>query len=110
MRWLYCAAPWLRALMCASTAWKGQGLTVWPPFLPPPSQQIFPFHVLEYLSSLGATAGGPAPEKIAGLARHHPNVTVLFLDVVGECVCLLGTSHAAACQCLCCPQQTVQAP
>ena len=42
---------------------------------------MFPKHVVEVLSSLGV---GAASEKLEKLARSHENVTILFMDVVGE--------------------------
>lgn len=42
--------------------------------------EIFPRHVIEFLSLHGLTC---SPELIGSLARNHRDVTVLFMDIVG---------------------------
>jgi hypothetical protein len=38
---------------------------------------------MQYMSSL--EAAGPDPAALAALACEHSDVTILFLDIVGEC-------------------------
>ena len=44
--------------------------------------QIFPRHVVDFLSEGGTSA--QVPQEIARLARSHDEVTILFMDIVGE--------------------------
>ena len=47
--------------------------------------QIFPRHIIEYMSAGGALGGGPdAGGEMGRLARAHQDVTILFMDIVGE--------------------------
>ena len=46
--------------------------------------QIYPVHVLEYMSSLGTDHHSPDHTAIGQLARRHEQVTILFMDIVGE--------------------------
>lgn len=47
--------------------------------------QIFPRHVIEYMSAGGVLGGGPeAGGEMGHLARSHHDVTILFMDIVGE--------------------------
>ena len=45
--------------------------------------QIFPRHVIEYLSGLVPSTDGVQAADISTLARSHENVTILFMDIVG---------------------------
>ena len=46
--------------------------------------QIFPRHVIDYMSSGGALSGdGVNAGDVGGLARSHEDVTILFMDIVG---------------------------
>lgn len=45
-------------------------------------EQLFPRHILEYISS--ATDPAHLAQALPGLAHSHACVTVLFTDVVGE--------------------------
>ena len=44
--------------------------------------QIFPRHVVDFMTE-GGTAG-QVPQEIARLARSHEEVSILFMDIVGE--------------------------
>ncbi|KAJ9507019.1 hypothetical protein QJQ45_004685 [Haematococcus lacustris] len=44
------------------------------------ASQIFPKHIIEYMATSGPSFG---PEQVAGLARQHHHVTILFMDIVG---------------------------
>ena len=44
--------------------------------------QIFPKHVIEFLSH---SANMPSGRDMAQLARSHEDVTIMFMDIVGEC-------------------------
>ena len=54
---------------------------------------IFPRHVIDYLTrSDGSTKGGGGPgtpwdipSQAGRLARSHKDVSILFMDIVGEC-------------------------
>ena len=47
--------------------------------------QIFPRHIIEYMSAGGALGGGPdAGGEMGRLARAHQHVTILFMDIVGK--------------------------
>ena len=62
---------------------------------------IFPRHVIEFISlnglagGLAASGGDPSttaaaaavPEQMGQLARHHEDVTIMFMDIVGEWRC-----------------------
>ena len=43
--------------------------------------QIFPKHVIEFLSQ---SKSMPSGRDMAQLARSHKDVTILFMDIVGE--------------------------
>ena len=64
---------------------------------------IFPRHVIEFISFNGLGGGVAAasgedpgvtaaavPEQMGQLARHHQDVTIMFMDIVGECSCSLS--------------------
>ena len=40
---------------------------------------IFPYHVLEYLATLGGPGREGSLDNIARLARHHDGATILFM-------------------------------
>ncbi|KAJ9508086.1 hypothetical protein QJQ45_021443 [Haematococcus lacustris] len=44
------------------------------------ASQIFPKHIIEYMATSGPSFG---PQQVAGLARQHHHVTILFMDIVG---------------------------
>ena len=44
--------------------------------------QIFPKHVIEFLSH---SANMPSGRDMAQLARSHKDVTIMFMDIVGGC-------------------------
>ena len=45
--------------------------------------QIFPRHVIEYLSGLAPSTDGVQAADISTLARSHDDITILFMDIVG---------------------------
>ena len=49
--------------------------------LPLVDAQIFPKHVIEFLSH---SKDMPSGRDMAQLARSHKEVTILFMDIVGE--------------------------
>ena len=44
--------------------------------------QIFPRHVVDFMTEGGTAA--QVPQEIARLARSHEEVSILFMDIVGE--------------------------
>ena len=57
----------------------------------PSTLQIFPRHVIEFLSLGGTTE--TVSREIGHLARSHSDVTILFMDIVGERLGLGGEEH-----------------
>lgn len=60
--------------------------------------QIFPRHVIELLASAGNEEAFAA--HINSLARSHDQVTVLFMDIVGEYHCSCGGCWLWAVYCM----------
>lgn len=57
--------------------------------------QIFPRHVLEAMSTTGGTMG---TGDLAGMARSHNDVSILFMDICGALQKRqLAMAHSAPC-------------
>ena len=72
-------------------------------FRPPPplpshtsaaASQMFPRHILEHMMAAAEKEPGETPASVDHLAHSHQNVTIMFMDIVGEC---MGAGRAGRC-------------
>ena len=47
--------------------------------------QMFPRHILEHMMAAAEKEPGGTPASVDHLAHSHQNVTIMFMDIVGEC-------------------------
>ena len=62
------------------------GLSFCPPPRPPFLTQMFPRHILEHMMAAAEKEPGETPASVDHLAHSHQNVTIMFMDIVGECM------------------------
>ena len=58
------------------------------PYSPPYAGcvQMFPRHILEHMMAAAEQEPGGTPVSVDHLAHSHQNVTIMFMDIVGECM------------------------
>ena len=45
---------------------------------------MFPRHILEHMMAAAEKEPGETPASVDHLAHSHQNVTIMFMDIVGE--------------------------